>query len=219
MKKLLRISLLVCALALLLCIGVLAAEGDPTTQGMYHVKNNTSGVNFVPNGSGTEATVDGKNVTFYADAVKGSLQCTGLTKDAYYLVLVTTEKAAPSTNNLVYINQATADASGEVTFPTVYPSSLANGTYYIYITGAGKSFNAANPDAQFDNFAPYKLGDVNNDNQILSNDALFALQMSVGLGTWTPTQKLAADVNKNGSVMSNDALFILQKSVGLPTVF
>ena len=67
--------------------------------------------------------------------------------------------------------------------------------------------------------AGVKYGDVNGDGFIKADDALLALQASVGKVTLTQKQTLAADVDNNPNVTANDALLILQYSVGKLTVF
>lgn len=59
-------------------------------------------------------------------------------------------------------------------------------------------------------------GDVNNDGNVLGNDALIVVTSAVGLPI-TPYTLTNADVDQNGSVDTRDALFILSYAVGLPT--
>jgi len=63
------------------------------------------------------------------------------------------------------------------------------------------------------------LGDVTEDNEITSADALMALQAASGRRTLTPEQKWAADVNKDDRVTSIDALMILQVASGRQSGF
>jgi hypothetical protein len=58
-------------------------------------------------------------------------------------------------------------------------------------------------------------GDVNDDGQVRSNDAILALRIAAGLITPSDDQKWAADVNGDGLVRSNDAILILRKAAGL----
>lgn len=64
-----------------------------------------------------------------------------------------------------------------------------------------------------------RLGDVNIDGKINSNDALKVLQYSVGSITLSAEAKTNADVNKDNKVNSTDALKILQYTVGQITKF
>ena len=218
MKRLLRSLLLAAVLTAALCVGALAAE--PTVAGIYAVTGG-DGVTLKPQTANQNVIVakpQGGYNDYYVDAVRFDVEKTGLTEGAQYLLLVVKGTGAPNEENIVYIDQKAAGSDGKVSF-NAYPSSLTKDNYRVYVVGQGSSYSLENPTASFSYYQPYTLGDVNDDTRILSNDALFALQMSVGLGTWTETQRLAADVNLDGKVLSNDALFILQKSVGLPTVF
>lgn len=214
MKKRSRLLLAGVVLAAALSIGALAADGD--------AMNVTGGLTPLdPNGNAITATEGGT----YQNAAMFDMIAKELTDGKQYLVLVLKngESMVPTEDNIFYINQKAAE-NGQIAFTKangdpVYPKNLVTGTYSLYVIGEGKAFSASNPTATFEYKQNYVLGDVNNDGQIYSNDALFALQMASGIGTWTPTQKLAADVNKDGQVYSNDALFILQKAAGLPTVF
>lgn len=64
-----------------------------------------------------------------------------------------------------------------------------------------------------------KYGDVSGDGFVKADDALLALQASVGKITLTQKQTLAADVDNNSNITATDALLILQYSVGKLTVF
>ncbi len=59
-----------------------------------------------------------------------------------------------------------------------------------------------------------KIGDVNNDGNINSSDALLVLQYSVGSYALNGNAFTAADTNRDGKVNSSDALIILQFAVG-----
>lgn len=218
MKRLLRSLLLAAVLTAALCVGALAAE--PTAAGIYAVTGG-EGVTLTPqtaNQSAINASTQGDYSDYYVDAVRFGVEKDGLTEGTQYLLLVVKGAEAPSEKNIVYIDQQAADSNGKVNF-NAYPSSLTKDNYRVYVVGENSAYSQGTPTARFSYYQPYTLGDVNGDGRILSNDALCALQISVGLGTWTETQRLAADVNLDSKVLSNDALFILQRSVGLPTVF
>ena len=63
----------------------------------------------------------------------------------------------------------------------------------------------------------YKLGDINRDGQITSEDARLALRASVGLETYEPgsVELLAGDVNFDGQITADDARSILRAAVDL----
>ncbi len=58
-------------------------------------------------------------------------------------------------------------------------------------------------------------GDVNNDGNVRSNDAILTLRIASGLIEPTPEQRQAADMNGDGMVRSNDAILILREAAGL----
>ncbi len=62
---------------------------------------------------------------------------------------------------------------------------------------------------------PGVRGDVNNDGEILSNDAILALRIATKLMVPTDYQRWAADMNGDGEIGSNDAILILRKAIGL----
>lgn len=213
MKRLLRSLLLGAILSALLCVGALAAESEPVKGGIYNIKS--SNVTLTPNTEATKDTVDGTEYTdYYANAVKFDVKAENLTENQQYLLMVLKGGAdgsapgVPTAENIAYIDQAAAQ-NGSVSF-TAYPKELTKGTYHVYLVGADKPFAAENPAATFQYDKKYKLGDVDGNNNLSVNDALFVLQAIAHTRTLEGTAKLAADADKNGNVSVNDALFILQ---------
>ena len=215
MKRLMRSLLLAAILSALLCVGALAADSEPVKGGIYDI---TGSVTLTPDTAATTQTVDGKEYSdYYANAVKFDVTASGLEADQQYLLLVIKGEGVPTADNIAYIDQMAATTTG-VDF-TAYPKELTKGTYYVYLVGAGKTF-AESKVATFQCDQRYTLGDVNWDTRITVTDALFALQISAGVGeNWTDIQKMAADVNKDSNVTVTDALFILQYSAGLRNNF
>lgn len=213
MKRLLRSLLLGAILSALLCVGALAAESEPVKGGIYNIKS--SNVTLTPNTEATKDTVDGTEYTdYYANAVKFDVKAENLTENQQYLLMVLKGGAdgsapgVPTAENIAYIDQAAAQ-NGSVSF-TAYPKELTKGTYHVCLVGADKPFAAENPAATFQYDKKYKLGDVDGNNNLSVNDALFVLQAIAHTRTLEGTAKLAADADKNGNVSVNDALFILQ---------
>lgn len=213
MKRLLRSLLLGAILSALLCVGALAAESEPVKGGIYNIKS--SNVTLTPNTEATKDTVDGTEYTdYYANAVKFDVKAENLTENQQYLLMVLKGGAdgsapgVPTAENIAYIDQAAAQ-NGSVSF-TAYPKELTKGTYHVYLVGADKPFAAENPAATFQYDKKYKLGDVDGNNNLSVNDALFVLQAIAHTRTLEGTAKIAADADKNGNVSVNDALFILQ---------
>jgi hypothetical protein len=58
-------------------------------------------------------------------------------------------------------------------------------------------------------------GDINNDGQIRSNDAILALRISAALLEPSAYQKWSADMNNDGNIRANDSILILRASAGL----
>lgn len=217
MKKLLRTLLLAAALTALLCVSALAADSTVSITGQ-------TGATLTPKtAEGAEITADANGK--YTNAVQFDLTATeGLTNGSQYLVLmlkVAGENTVPTAENIYYINQKAA-ADGKLAFTNaggdpIYPMDLVNGTYSIYILGDGKTFD---PAASFTYEAGYTLGDVDGDGIVTATDALFALQMAVGLSQpdgseWSAVQRLAAEVDGEIPVTATDASLILQAAVGL----
>lgn len=209
MKKRSRLLLAGVVLAAALSIGALAADGD--------AMNVTGGLTPLdPNGNAITATEGG----MYQNAAMFDMIAKELTDGKQYLVLVLKngESMVPTEDNIFYINQKAAE-NGQIAFTKangdpVYPKNLVTGTYSLYVIGEGKAFSASNPTATFEYKQNYVLGDVNNDGQILVNDAQLTLNYIVKKTTLSESQLLAADVTHDGKVLVNDAQKILNYIVG-----
>ena len=221
MKRLLRSLLLGAILSALLCVGALAADGEPVKGGIYNIKS--SNVTLKPNTEATTDTVDGTEYTdYYANAVKFEVKAEKLAENQQYLLLVLKGNAdgsapsVPTADNIAYIDQMAATETG-VSF-TAYPKELTKGKYYVYLVGGGTAF-AQSQVASFEYDKKYTLGDVDDDGAIDSEDALMALQIFTKIITPTETQRLAADVNRDTTIDSEDALLILRYFVKQITSF
>lgn len=222
MKRLLRSLLLGAILSALLCVGALAADSEPVKGGIYNISVNTN-VTLKPNTEATTDTVDGTEYTdYYANAVKFDVKADNLTENQQYLLLVLKGGAdgsapgVPTADNIAYIDQMAATTTG-VDF-TAYPKELTKGKYYVYLVGGGTAF-AQSQVASFEYDRKYTLGDVNEDGEIDSRDALRTLRGAAGIITLTPNQAKAADVNKDNEIDSRDALRILRYVANLITEF
>ena len=226
MRKLGKIFLLAGVLCAILCVGTLAAEADAS--GVYDVKTST-GYTLTPQTANQDAitptpvTINGGSQYLYANAERftltGPISDTGNQNLVFALKGDTadlgTNTTIPTENNIVYIDQKAADGSA-VTF-SIYPSALESGvTYGIYVVGTDTAYTKV---ASFSYYAPYVLGDVDADGQFTATDALFVLQMSVGVGSWNDTQRLSANVDGDSTITATDSLFILQRAVGLRDSF
>lgn len=207
MKKLLRAFLLAAALTALLCVSALAADS---------AVSNVTGNILTPKTAADApitANADGK----YENAVKFDVNATG-TKDSQYLLLVLRDQNVPTEKNIVYINQAAAGENGKLAFTgndAAYPMTMTSGTYYVYLVGDGKSFDATKADASFTYEAGYTLGDVDGNGRIQALDALCVLKHVANVEMLNATGKLAADVDNNGKIQALDALTILQFVAGV----
>lgn len=218
MKRLVRTLFLAGVLMAALCATAWAA--DAAVAGIYNVKQN-DGVTITPNVNAdpTVTTVGGASISggFYPGAEWLTVSVPTTNSSAQYLVLALSGTSVPTEDSIVYIDQ-NAGNGGNLEFK-VYPRQLTSGqTYNIYITSdVDTTYNTGTLKqvGAFQYYAPYKLGDVDEDKKISAVDAMYALQMSVGTGTWTMTQRLAAEVDGMSPVTSVDAMLILQASVGL----
>lgn len=221
MKRKLKILFMIMAFSLL-CLATAYAD-EPEVSGIYDLAQDSgytaSALSFsVAESDGTaitgeSATIKDASTTFYPNAAKITVSNIVSEDGKYYLFLGLSGSATPGDSNIVYIDQKTA-TGGTIEF-TLYPSALSGDTTY-YIRMASNTTNGAIATlAAFNYYEPYKKGDVDGNGDITSTDAISALQISVGLGSFTDAQKVRADVDGNGDVTSTDALAILKLSVGL----
>jgi hypothetical protein len=94
--------------------------------------------------------------------------------------------------------------------------SLALGEMYYFAVKARNAAGLWSPIGSSDGIAVSGTrGDVNEDGNIRSNDAILTLRIAAGLITPTEYQQWAADMNDDGQVRSNDAIIILRRAAGL----
>ena len=224
MRKYLKIALLVCALTLLLCIGVLAADGGTVTAAGFYNIGTESGVTVTPvASSGTvtqcSANVDGQTgyETFYAGADKLTVTMSGVPAGEYLVILVKGDGLPTAADPICYINQ-TAPSSGTVSFD-VYPNLTGvSGKMTLYITSSAQGFTMKTVTLGYaqsgtDEKAPYVLGDVNDDGSIDPQDALAVLRHFAKLESLEGGKLMAANVHKDAAenqIDPQDALDILR---------
>ncbi len=217
MKKLLRSLLLAAVLTTVLCVGALAADGDPTVDGIYNVNVEAADTLTPQDASGmaVSATNEGGAYSaFYKGAVKLSVDVSNLQNGEQYLLLIVKNgtNGALTGDSIYYIAQAAA-TDGKVAFPA-YPKTMSSGSYTVYLTGGGRTISSGAKVGSFDYYQAYTLGDVNGDGGITTTDARLILQYIVGSAQFKEWQKLAADVNKKDGINVTDARLILKYVIG-----
>jgi len=112
----------------------------------------------------------------------------------------------------------TAEGEDNVTEHSVPLSSLSPDTTYYYRIGStdasGNTVWSEQKTFKTLEEKPLK-GDVDNDGEISSDDAILVLRIVAMLIEPTDEQKQAADMNDDGVIRSNDAILILRKAAGL----
>lgn len=213
-----RILALLLAVLTLTALTAAAFAADTTTEtlGAFNLKGSEG---YTLTVVGTEATGG-----FYKGATRFQLTCNGLPGD-YSLVLLLKEDAnqadgtkgipTPTENNLQYIDQQNIKPTTEF---ILFPKQMEPGTYNVYVSTNNADLKWV-ASLEYDEKPKYTLGDVDNDGQFTATDSMYALQMAVGLGTWTETQRAAARVCKGTDVTATDAMWILQRAVGLISSF
>ena len=210
MKKLLRRAALTAFVFGCMTCAAFAMDADVSVVG--------SGTSLTPVGgsavtSGSPATVS--DPTSY----KLSYSDTSVKAGEQYLVLmvatndISSDKPAYTitADSLIYINQ-TASTAGNVTFDTVYPSSVADSV--ILLTGG--SLTEPKLLAKVD--AQGKMGDVTGDGDVNASDAALILRYTVDLEKLDAQQLSLGDVTGDGDVNASDAAKILRFIVGLDTI-
>lgn len=218
MRKLWKIFLLAGVLCAILCVGTLAAESS----GVYDVQTST-GYTLTPQTAGksdisaSSVTINNAEKQFYANAERFALTGPSTDGNQYLVLALSGDSDVPTQDNIVYIDQ-TGATSTTVTF-NVYPSALTSGaTYNVYMvgTGAGESYKKV---ASLTYYAPYVLGDADQDQRVTSADASLILQYVAQLAPLEGNAFDAAKVGDGKTVSSADASLILQYVAQLITKF
>lgn len=211
------LALLLAVLTLTALTAAAFAADTPETLGAFNLKDSDGY---------TLTVVGGESVTggFYAGATKFKLTCDDLS-GKYSLVLLLKEGAkqadgtegipTPTESNLQYIDQQNITATTEF---ILFPKQMEPGTYNVYVsTDSVKLTKVAS--LEYGTEPEYTLGDVDEDGDFTSKDALWTLQAAVYKRELTASQFKAADVDRNGELTSKDALRILQYAVKKITSF
>ena len=157
-----------------------------------------------------KATVTPANgaVLGFVDSSQNNLRLTktGLTPGGMYLVLVLKgTDTVPTESNILYINQATADEKGTVTFDNVYPSSLVDSTVYL----SGTRLDGLTKMGEID--LKVMLGDVDGNQSVQVGDAALLMRYISKIETSLTSAQLAAgDIDGNGTVEIGDVALLLR---------
>lgn len=215
MKRILKVFLCVMALTAMMTVSAFAAEASVSS-----TRTDVTITPYTADGVRIELSEDGT----YADPAYYSLTCTSnlIGTGGQYVVLMVEADLSGDTpaytiteDSLIYINQ-TESQEGSVSFDKVYPSRLADSVIIL----SGEAFTT-NPVVvgTVEVAEEGLLGDVDGNNVVNVIDAQTTLRSSVGMITFSDSQKKLADVDGNEVVNVVDAQWILRYSVGLVTEF
>lgn len=215
MKRILKVFLCVMALTAMMTVSAFAAEASVSS-----TRTDVTITPYTADGVRIELSEDGT----YADPAYYSLTCTSnlIGTGGQYVVLMVEADLSGDTpaytiteDSLIYINQNESQ-EGSVSFDKVYPSRLTDSVLIL----SGEAFTT-NPVVvgTVEVAEEGLLGDVDGNNVVNVIDAQTTLRSSVGMITFSDSQKKLADVDGNEVVNVVDAQWILRYSVGLVTEF
>lgn len=184
------------------CAGMIVdLEYDPSKVEVANVGVNLP-EDFV-NAYNPECTLEGSNKAVRIAFVNYRLDTTKTISDIMTVTFrAKTLEKGESLTFQTKVNEAyvlTADTEGSVSYPKVDENNIEN--------NAGNATAVTPP--------PYILGDVDGNNKIDTNDAVWVLQYCVKLRNFEGNASLAADVDRNSKIDTNDAVWILQRCVKL----
>ena len=116
-----------------------------------------------------------------------------------------------STVTINGFDQETADSWSDTAIQITVKEGTTTGPVVVTVGG-----QVSNNDKIFTVIDCIK-GDVNDDGEVKSNDAIICLQIAAGIiEPIDDRQFCAADMNCDGEIKSNDAILILKKAAGIP---
>ena len=182
MKKYTKVLALALALTMLMGMSVFAA--DYTVPGKE--------------GTGTSAVIDGDAFNLTTNAEDGEM---------YLLLVLAGDAVLPDKDNILYVNQETAEGD-TVTFENVYPKSIANSTIYL----AGGNLDGLTPIGTIEVAAPaFIKGDVDLNSAVEINDVVTLLRHVLDAKVITDASSLAAGEVTNDSTLDiNDVVKLLR---------
>jgi len=200
-KKYTKVLALALALTMMLSMSVFAAG---TIDTVSNKAGYTKTVTVTAPDGGSVAEKDKIKVTYNGD-----------TENAMYLLLILEAgKSIPDKDNILYVNQETADANGDVTFGDVehpvYPKDIVNSTIWL----AGGDFaQGADPlglTAVADIAAKVTVvqGDVTDDDKVTIADAVAIRRWLINKTKYPLVNEDAGDVTGDDKVTIADAVGI-----------
>lgn len=221
MKHLVRPLLLVAVLAALLCVSAFASDS-----GFSDLTSKKDDVTLTAQKKDKSEATEQSGI--YVDSVRIGMKYAGAVAGKEYLVIVTNaETTAPTKDNIVYIDQVTANEADGASF-NIYPSALKNGTYHIYLSSnASSGVTKLEEVGTYAYHQAYEVGDVNatapGEAGVNTMDAIWILQYLASINSpayFTDFQREhfnleAAEVEPNGKIDSMDAVWVLQRVANL----
>ena len=209
----------------LTCVAAHAAESGATSglQKFSIETNYRDFVELVPlDANGRTVVADTTDDTMYPGAAKVGVTYKNPQKDSEYLliVLVDGDDTTPTVDNMAYIDQKTAGTSDlDFTIYTKKPDATKNSVKYsVYMSSSSDAStgNGVTGYVKVGSFEYYstglnvKLGDVDDDGDIMVADAVLVLRAVVEDIVFDERQTAAGDVDKDGDIMVADAVYILR---------
>jgi hypothetical protein len=195
MKRFLKTSALLLALVLLLT-GTALAAGPSVT-------NVSTDATMQLNSDGT------LSVSYTNSAI---------TSGGQYMVWVlapqTKGSYTPTNSTILYMDQATANDNGYLSFEKVYPSAIQNSA--VFISGTGLNGLVKVGEIQTTSYA---LGDADGSGAIDSFDVVIVARVKAFKSVTRNYTPAAADVNKDGSVDAKDLVQLAQYVAGTRDAF
>jgi hypothetical protein len=196
MKRFLKTSALLLALILLLTGTALAADDTkPSAEGE-----------------------NGATVTLNGDTLSVSYPNSAITSGGQYMVWVlapqTDGSYTPTNSTILYMDQATANDNGYLSFEKVYPSAIQNSA--VFISGTGLNGLVKVGEIQTTSYA---LGDADGSGKIDSFDVVIVARVIASKSVTKNYTVAAADVNQDGKVNGQDLGLLAQYVAGNKTAF
>ena len=227
MKKTLKITVLCCALALLLGLEALAAE-TLTSAGFYRIRTVSTVAVSLKDESGTPVKVSLANVDTTNDAGGITYECffpnssrltvtySGATVGKQYLIFLTAGTTIPTVSDALYYIDQIASETGTVVFEVntgLLPTDR-NTDMTLFITSDDGSPAVSVPlsyavSGTYD-VAPYILGDVDSSGKADIGDVTKLLRHLAKLDTLTTNQVSAGDVDGFGTTDIGDVTKLLR---------